>query len=445
MKPTIFIQFMLILLLLAGACAGPAPDSLQEAQAQDIPLGRQIYIDGVQVSGMTIQEAQDALDKIHADALAAWEYQLTAGDKTLTLSATSLPIRFDVDAALSQALALPSYAAAGEIRSLSCQPQVELAALRAALDDAVAPLNQPAQDAQATYDPTSGAFSFTQAEAGRQVDVPALAQALQTAIQSGNRGPIQVPFLEQAPDYTLEQAQAEHQLICQFSTSFAGSTYGKKNRVHNIQKAAELIDGVEVKPGQEFDMNETLGDRNQENGWKEAAGIRDGAYVQEYGGGVCQLSSTLYNAVLMADLTVTERHHHSWPLGYIDPGRDATISTDGPNFRFLNSSDLPVTLSAQVDTDEKTITVAIYGAPLPDGRSIRIRSEKTATLEDLGTEYQVDPSLAPGEILEVRESRRGCIAVTYKEYYDAQGQLIDTQVVTEDKYRSIQGLVMTAS
>mgnify|MGYP001533541517 CR=1 FL=1 len=133
MKPTIFIQFMLILLLLAGACAGPAPDSLQEAQAQDIPLGRQIYIDGVQVSGMTIQEAQDALDKIHADALAAWEYQLTAGDKTLTLSATSLPIRFDVDAALSQALALPSYAAAGEIRSLSCQPQVELAALRAAL------------------------------------------------------------------------------------------------------------------------------------------------------------------------------------------------------------------------------------------------------------------------------------------------------------------------
>lgn len=103
---------------------------MQEAQAQDIPLGRQIYIDGVQVSGMTIQEAQDALDKIHADALAAWEYQLTAGDKTLTLSATSLPIRFDVDAALSQALALPSYAAAGEIRSLSCQPQVELAALR---------------------------------------------------------------------------------------------------------------------------------------------------------------------------------------------------------------------------------------------------------------------------------------------------------------------------
>lgn len=66
-------------------------------------------------------------------------------------------------------------------------------------------------------------------------------------------------------------------------------------------------------------------------------------------------------------------------------------------------------------------------------------------MEDLGTEYQVDPSLAPGETLEVRESRRGCIAVTYKEYYDAQGQLIDTQVVTEDKYRSIQGLVMTAS
>lgn len=445
MKPIIFIPFMLILLLLAGACAGPAPDSLQEAQAQGAALGPSIYIDGVPVSGMTIQQAQDALAQTHQAALAAWEYPLIADGETLLLSAASLPIRFDVESALTQALALPAYVPAGEIRSLSCQPQAELSALRAALDDAVASLNQPAQDAQALYDQEAGAFTFTKAEAGRQVDVPALAQALQAAIQSGNREPIQVPFLEQAPAYTQEQAQAEHQLICQFSTSFAGSTYGKKNRVHNIQKAAELIDGVEVKPGQEFDMNETLGDRNQENGWKEAAGIRDGAYVQEYGGGVCQVSSTLYNAVLMADLTVTERHHHSWPLGYIDPGRDATISTDGPNFRFLNTSDLPVTLSAQVDTDEKTITVGIYGAPLPEGRSIRIRSEKTATLEDLGTEYQVDPSLAPGEILEVRESRRGCIAVTYKEYYDAQGQLIDTQVVTEDKYRSIQGLVMTAS
>ena len=142
---------------------------------------------------------------------------------------------------------------------------------------------------------------------------------------------------------------------------------------------------------------------------------------------------------------MTERHHHSWPLGYIDAGRDATISTDGPNFRFLNTSDLPVTLSAYVDSEEKTITVGIYGAPLPEGISIRIRSEKTATLEDLGTEYQVDPTLAPGEVLEVRKSRRGCIAVTYKDYYDAQGQLVETQQVTEDKYRSIRGLVMTAS
>lgn len=445
MKPTLLLQYILILLLLVCACTAPSPGSLQEAQAQGATLGRQIYIDGVDVSGMTVQEARDALAQAHANALAVWEYEFVAGADALTLSAASLPIHFDVDAALSQALALPSYVPAGEIRSLSCQPQAELADLRAALDDALSPLNQPAQDAQAVYDPASGAFAFTQAESGRQVDVPALAQTLQAAIQSGSREPIQVPFQEQAPAYTLEQAQAEHQLICQFSTSFAGSTYGKKNRVHNIQKAAELIDGVEVKPGQEFDMNETLGDRNQENGWKEAAGIRDGAYVQEYGGGVCQVSSTLYNAVLMADLTVTERHHHSWPLGYIDAGRDATISTDGPNFRFLNSSGLPVTLSAQVDLEEKTITVGIYGAPLPEGRSIRIRSEKTATLEDLGTEYQVDPSLAPGEVVEVRESRRGCVAVTYKEYYDAQGQLIDTQQVTEDKYRSIQGLVMTAS
>ena len=202
----------------------------------------------------------------------------------------------------------------------------------------------------------------------------------------------------------------------------------------------KLIDGTTIAPGEEFDMNAILGPRNAENGWKEATGIRDAVYVQEYGGGVCQVSSTLYNAVLMADLRVTDRTHHSWPLGYVDIGRDATISTGGPNFKFQNTQEVPITIGAQTDKEKKKITISVYGRPLADGVTIQISSKKVETLPEPETEVIVDESLAPGIQQVVREPRRGSVAVTYKEYYDANGNLLHKEQVTKDKYRSIKGI-----
>lgn len=445
MKRKALCLYMALISLLC-ACSGPAYGSLDEAEAGGARLGENISIDGVNVSGLAPSEAAARLEEAHKAALAGLRYQVRAGDETLEISGGSLPIRFNTEEVLLKALALPAHAPSRNARTLACAPYVELEPLRAALSEQTAGLNQEPQDAVATYDPTvAGHFVFTEATPGRAVDVHGLAQALQKAVEAGDDAPLPANFTQIPPAYTAQQAQADNQLIAEFSTSFAGGTYGKKDRVFNVQKAAGLIDGTVLAPGKEFNMNETLGDRNAENGWKKAAGIREGAYVQEYGGGVCQVSTTLYNAVLMADLAVTERHHHSWPLGYIDAGRDATISTDGPNFCFVNSSDAPVTLGAVADTEAKTITVRIYGRPLEGGVTIAVKSKKTATLNDLGTEYTVDRSLPPGATKEVRKSRRGCIAVTWKEYYDADGKLLKEEQVSEDKYRSIRGLVKVSS
>lgn len=209
----------------------------------------------------------------------------------------------------------------------------------------------------------------------------------------------------------------------------------------NIVKAASLIDGLVINPGETFSINAALGPRNGENGWKIATGIKYGTYVQEYGGGVCQVSSTLYNAALMADLEITERYHHSWPLGYIPVGRDATISTGGPDLLITNASPARIFIRAFTDEKEKTVTVRLYGRPLADGVTIRVTSKKTGTLEDLGMEVEVDPALAPGEEKIVRESRVGVSAETYKEYYAADGSLVRTELVSRDKYRSIKGLM----
>ena len=444
MKRAFAAGLIIVAFALCG-CARQQYTTLEEAVRAGAKIEKGITIDGADVSDMDIVAARRLINEANENRVRGMIYTISLAGKSVQVKGSGLNISFNTDDVLLQAA---NMGAAGlfstESRALTTQADASMRDIERGIRAAAAELKQEAKDAKVSL-ASGGEFAIAADEAGQEVDTAKLAEEIREYVRRGEGGAIAAPYSMIYPEYTVEQARNDTQLIAEFTTYFKGSTYGKENRVRNIVKASGLIDKCVIDPGDIFSINQVLGERNEKNGWSVAAGIKDGAYVQEYGGGVCQVSSTLYNAVLMADLTVTERHHHSWPLGYIDPGRDATISTDGPNFRFLNSSDLPVTLSAQVDTDEKTITVAIYGAPLPDGRSIRIRSEKTATLEDLGTEYQVDPSLAPGEILEVRESRRGCIAVTYKEYYDAQGQLIDTQVVTEDKYRSIQGLVMTAS
>lgn len=444
MKRSLICLYAALVFLLC-ACASPSYGSFSEAESSGARLGENIFIDGADVSGLTLSEAAVRLEEAHKAALAASSYHMLADGESLKISAGDLPISFNTESVLLAALSLPRYAPKSSAREFSCSPQVDLESLRACLSIHTAFLNAEPQDAAAAYDPdVQGRFVFTEEVPGRVADVHTLAQELQDRILSGSAAPLKIGFVELTPGYTAGQARADSQLIAEFSTSFKGSTYGAKNRVFNIKKAAGIIDGTVMQPGKEFDMNAALGPRNGENGWKIATGIRDGAYVQEFGGGVCQVSSTLYNAVLMADLTVTQRYHHSWPLGYIAAGRDATISTDGPNFCFVNSSDAAVVLSAQTNTKSKTITVRIYGRTLADGVTISLRSKKTATLEDLGTEYMVDPALPPGQTEEVRKSRRGCVAVTWKEYHGPDGELIRKEQVSEDRYRSIRGLIKTS-
>lgn len=445
MKKSLICLYIALALLLY-ACARPSYGTLAEAQEQGARLGENIRIDGVDVSGLTPKEAEALLEEAHRASLADQGYQILAGEESLVIPAASLPIAFNTEAVLLEALRLPVHALASDNRTFSCSSYAELEPLRAVLSIHTAPLSIEPLNAVATYDPdVEGRFVFTQETQGRRINVQALAQALQGSIQAGDYTPVEADFMELAPSYTAAQAQADYQLVAKFSTSFKGSTYGVKNRVFNIKKAAGIIDGSLLEPGETFDMNAALGPRNQERGWRIATGILDGAYVQEYGGGVCQVSTTLYNAVLLADLTVAERYHHSWPLGYIAAGRDATISTGGPNFCFVNSSDGAILISAEADTKAKTITVRIYGRPLADGITITLHSKKTATLNDLGTEYVVDPLLAPGKTEEVRKSRRGCIAVVWKEYHDAEGAFLRKEQVSEDKYRSIRGLIKVSS
>jgi len=440
----ILIAFALFALALTG-CKEKQYASIEEAVTDGAVLGERIAIDGIDVSGMGVLEARRAVTAAHRARVEALSYIVRAGGESVLIPGAKLGIAFDTDAVLARAASLPKKVSRrddGKAREFKTMVSVSAVEISKQANEAALTLKRTPTDAKAYFDrEAETGFVYMSETSGLEVDAKELASWLAGKALALEGGATEAPYVDVPADYTVADAENDTQLISEFSTSFKGSTYSKANRVHNIVKAASMLDGVSVKPGEEFSINDVLGPRMGETGWKLAAGIKYGAYVQEYGGGVCQVSSTLYNAALMANLEITGREHHSWPLGYIAAGRDATISTGGPDLRFINNSGACIYIRAFTNEKEKTVTVRIYGRPLPDGVTIRVTSKKTGTLEDLGMEVIVDPALEPGETEIERESHVGITAEAYKEYYAADGTLIKKELVSRDKYRSIKGLM----
>lgn len=425
---------LLVSLGFAGCQAGDA-QGLQENKL----LARGVTIDDLALGGMRVWKAREALAEEHARRLSQTRYTLSFGQRELVLTAKELGVTANAEEALTAAAKRGMRGAPARLYS---EWSANEEAVRGAVERVSALARQEAESASVSLDfSQSVPFVYRAEQPGVRVDEAALTLQLHNAAASGKDARIAVPLEAIPPELTLTEVSADRQLVSAYSTSFAKRPYYDADRVFNMKKAAAAIHGTVLLPDAEFDTNAALGDRNEQNGWRMAAGIRNGAYVQEYGGGVCQVSSTLFNAVMMADLSITERHPHSWPMGYVDIGRDATISTGGKNFCFVNSTQSELYICAVVDEEKQTVTVSIYGTPLKDGAYIEISSEKTGSLELPADEWMLDESLPANTRYVAREARQGKTSRTYKFYYAADGTLISRILAYEDVYRSIPGLV----
>lgn len=131
-----------------------------------------------------------------------------------------------------------------------------------------------------------------------------------------------------------------------------------KNRIYNIKLACEKLDGCIVKNGEEFSFNNTMGTMGKADGFKKATGFDSkGNKIKMYGGGICQISSTLYNAVMIANLEVKERHAHSRRVYYVPKNKDATVYYGGPDFKFKNTSDTNIVICTSTDGYKVTVSL----------------------------------------------------------------------------------------
>ena len=237
------------------------------------------------------------------------------------------------------------------------------------------------------------------------------------AIISNQQDEYTIPLKITYPNVTTNQIGNEPfpDLLSQFSTSFTSSGY---NRSNNIILSSAKLNGLVLMPGEEFSYNQAVGQRTRAAGFREAGAYSNGKVVQEVGGGICQVSSTLYNAVLYANLEIVERTNHYFNPGYVKAGLDATVSWGGPDFRFRNNRNYPIRIVT--DTSGKKLKVYIYGLKTDDDCTVVL-----------------DPryiSSATGETRVVSSGSNGCKTATYKYVYDKNGTLISSECISRDTY-----------
>lgn len=238
-----------------------------------------------------------------------------------------------------------------------------------------------------------------------------------------------IPLKVVYPEVTTNDLPAEAfpDLLATYTTRFSTSNY---NRSTNIRLAVQKINGVVLMPGESFSYNEVVGKRTVARGFKVAAVYSNGEVSQGVGGGICQVSSTLYNSVLLSNLEVTERRNHTFNTGYVPAGQDATVSWGGPDFKFKNNRNYPIRIVSSVSGG--SVTTQIYGLKQDTDYDVKVTSSVIGSIPYKIT-YKNDDTLGPGETKVLQKGSNGLRSVTYQIFY-SNGTEVSRREISRDTY-----------
>ncbi len=384
-----------------------------------------ITVQGVDISGMTMEEATAAVTAVEASARPTIQLTMTYNGQNYVYDTDRFAFTYDTAQILEKAYAIgrtgtseECYDAVQDLKenpvSYSITATLAEESVQAVVDDVAAQINVPMVNARAVgvdfSKSGSDRFQFAEGTSGLAVDTNDLKAKADAALAKEDKvATLQVVANEVAPTLTVADMQPYVQEICSFSTRSTNTSAGN----HNMALALSFCNGTIVNPGETFSFCQTTGNStNGSLGYVEAGVILNGKSDSDYGGGICQASTTLYGAVLRADLTIVERHNHSWPSSYVPIGQDAAVSYPGTDFQFRNDTNVPVFIQAGMEG--RTLTVTLYGYKSPDYDYITISSQKTGTMPtSLGT---------------------GCTASGEKQYIK-DGQVIRTAAIPNSSYR----------
>jgi vancomycin resistance protein YoaR len=415
-----------------------------------------VYVDNVHVGNMTVDQAKGTLQQSPVQSDSGFSLTVNIGNRSFPINSQLVPLTRNVDQVLEQAYALgrqnagasasatpfeQRLAATEELYKqnvyLTSHMSYDKGAVRALTDEMVNRLNRAPVDATVqSFDFSTKKFTFTDEAVGVKVDGEALYQQVIAKLDAKEYGQT-LTFTPEVinPKVTKVALMNNFKRVSWYTTE----TTNNANRNTNVDLSAKAVNGHTVMPGDLFSFNKTTGQRTEEKGYKEAIAISGGQSVPDIGGGVCQTSSTLFNAVARADLEIVYRSPHAWPSTYVQKGMDATVNWPDLDFKFRNNKDTPIFIISYYN--DRKVTVEIYGMSLGDGVSIDLQSEVVKTIRPPSdVNYVQNSNLAPGTSKETIKSRTGYVVDTYKVWYK-DGQEFKREKMYTSNYKAYQRTV----
>lgn len=407
-----------LLLMLALAVVVTIPVNAETKETDTIP--DRVFVGDIAVGGMTQEEATQAVDDYIA-GLGDKKITLNAGKNQLEVTASDLGISWGNQEVLEEAVSLGK---SGNLisrykvmKDLEKEDKVYNIAYTIdkekavkVLEDNDATLNTEAVDAG--LERKDGAFTVIPGSQGVTVNVEESLDNMETYFSQkwdGNDASVELAADVVEPKGTEEELAKVTDLLGSFHTSYGTSGAG---RSQNVANGTAKINGSVIYPGEEFSVYQTVSPFEAENGYELAGSYENGTTVETYGGGICQVSTTLYNAVIRAELEVTERFNHSMIVSYVDPSADAAIAGTYKDLKFKNNTDAPIYIEGY--TAGKVVYFNIFGHETRDsGRQVSFVSETLSTT-DPGVQYQAAPDQPIGYIHTVQSAHTGYTAQLWK-------------------------------
>lgn len=439
MKKT-WITGLSVAVLAAGFGIGISSEAMAAGQ---LPNG--IYAGEQNLGGMTREEAQQTVED-YIKTLSDQKITLDVDGSLVETTAGDLGFHWSNTEAVNEVADV--YEGGNLIRRYMNQKDLEIEPVHLELETSTdpqkvtefietqcAPLTTQAQDATITR--TNGTFVVTPSVVGMAVDTQATIQQLDAALEQGLEAPIQVEavIVETQPAKTTEMLSSIQDVLGTFTTDFSSSGAARST---NLKVGSAKINGRVLMPGEVLSGYECMQPFTKANGYANAAAYENGQVVDSIGGGVCQISTTLYNAALLAEMEIVQRQNHSMIVTYVPPSNDAAIAGTYKDLKIKNPYDTPLYIEGY--TSGKTLTFTIYGKETrPANRTVKYVSETLSVTDPGEPILKPDPSLAPGARVREQSAHKGMKSRLWKYVY-VDGVETEKTILHTDTYNASKAI-----
>lgn len=392
-----------------------------------------VYIGDVDVSGMTAEEAKEAVEE-KVDELGSKTITLKAEDSSVSATASELGLSWENEEVVEEAVGLGK---SGNIvkrymdnKDLEHEPKVydldfsaDESEIKSFVENNCGELNREAKDGSLTRE--NGYFEIVPGEKGVTINADQSAKAIQEYMDNewtGESGSVELVAETVEPRGTEEELN-KVQDVLGTATTYYGSTAARNQ---NVEVGAQKLNGHVLYPGDTFSVTQAVIPFTEENGYLPAPSYESGKVVDSYGGGICQVSTTLYNALLAAELEIVERHNHTMIVTYVDPSKDAAIAEGLMDLQFANNTDAPIYIEGYAYGGQLTFT--IYGEETRSSdRVVEYVSETTSTTDPEGVQLNAKSDASVGYVAQTQSAHQGLTAVLWKVVTE-NGETTKTQV-----------------